>query len=158
MQGNSPGFSTSRGIADKCVASLQIADTGLGETVSGASDLVSHRSEAFEADLKNLKPMELRKKYPLEANSHRCMMDRRRTVGAEVDPRWHSFHAFLTDMGPKPTKTATLDRIDNGNPTYAPDLCRWADKRTQNSNKRDSIVIYPASAMNMVRDSKMPAF
>ena len=132
------------GAVDKCVASLQIADTGLGETVSGASDLVSHRSEAFEADLKNLKPMELRKKYPLEANSHRCMMDRRRTVGAEVDPRWHDFRAFLRDMGPKPTKTATLDRKDNGNPTYAHGLCRWADKRTQNSNKGDSILIHDA--------------
>ena len=132
------------GAVDKCVASLQITDTGLAETVSGASDLVSQRSEAFEADLKNLRPMELRKKYRLEANSHRCMMDRRRTVGAEVDPRWHSFHAFLADMGPKPTKTATLDRIDNGNPTYAPGLCRWADKRTQNSNKGDSILIHDA--------------
>ena len=132
------------GAVDKCVASLQTAHSGLGETVSGESDPVSRRSPEFEADLKKLKPMELRKKYPLEANSHRCMMDRRRTVGAEVDPRWHSFHAFLTDMGPKPTKTATLDRRDNRNPTYAPGLCRWADKRTQNSNKRDSILIYDA--------------
>jgi hypothetical protein len=132
------------GAADKCVASLQIADTGLRETVSEAGDLVSHRTEAFEADLQNLKPMELRKKYHREANSHRCMMDRRKLVGAEVDPRWHSFHAFLADMGPKPTKTATLDRIDNGNPTYAPGLCRWADKRTQNSNKGDSILIHDA--------------
>jgi hypothetical protein len=129
---------------DKCVAPLQMTDTGLGETVSEASDLVSHRSPEFEADLKNLKSMELRKKYPREANSHRCMMDRRKLVGAEVDPRWHSFRAFLADMGPKSTKTATLDRIDNGNPTYAPGLCRWADKRTQNSNKGDSILIYDA--------------
>jgi hypothetical protein len=132
------------GAEDKCVASLQIADTGLEETVSGASDPVSHRSPEFEADLKNLKPMELRKKYPLEANSHRCMKDRRKLLGAIVDARWNDFRTFLADMGPKPTKTATLDRIDNGNPTYTPGLCRWADKRTQNSNKRDSILIYDA--------------
>jgi hypothetical protein len=132
------------GVEDKCVAPLQMTGTGLGETVSEASDPVSRRSPEFEADLKTLKKMELTSKYPLEYNSYRCMMDRRRTVGAIVDPRWNDFRTFLADMGPKPTKTATLDREDNGNRTYAPGLCRWADRRTQNSNKGDSIVINDA--------------
>lgn len=44
------------------------------------------------------------------------------------------FLCFLEDMGERP-EGMTLDRID---PTghYTPDNCRWADTKTQASNKR----------------------
>lgn len=56
--------------------------------------------------------------------------------GISVCDRWRfSFANFVADMGRKPTKNHSLDRINNdGN--YEPDNCRWATKSEQMHNRR----------------------
>lgn len=94
----------------------------------------------FERDLQSMTKMELRSKYFGEASSHRNMLGRRKSKGAKVHDEFTQFRDFLKAMGTKPTKSATLDRINNTDPEYAPGKVRWADKKTQNNNKGDSLV------------------
>lgn len=59
--------------------------------------------------------------------------------GIGVCYRWRSFENFYADMGERPAGT-TLDRIDN-NKGYQPGNCRWADRVTQGSNKRNNVYL-----------------
>lgn len=56
--------------------------------------------------------------------------------GITVCDKWlNSFTEFLSDMGNRPGKHYSIDRINN-NGNYTPTNCRWATKKEQNSNTR----------------------
>jgi len=90
--------------------------------------------------------------YGLTYSSWRAMLKRcgnpkhpayRRYAGRGVGvcERWRkSFAAFLEDMGERPSRRHTIDRIDNGG-GYEPGNCRWADWHTQQRNRRDNVPI-----------------
>jgi hypothetical protein len=60
--------------------------------------------------------------------------------GIKYQPSWASFESFIKDVGQRPTKKHTLDRIDtNGN--YCKENCRWATNKENCRNKRNNNLI-----------------
>ena len=113
---------------------------GKGDVVP--SEKTERGEPQFLIDCRTLTATSLRQKYKAEANSHRNMLQRAPKRGNIIHASFRSFNSFLQQVGPSPCKRATLDRINNDDLEYAPGKVRWADKRTQNSNKRDTLVFH----------------
>ena len=61
--------------------------------------------------------------------------------GIGVCDEWlESYDQFIADVGPRPSRRYSLDRIDNDGP-YCKGNCRWADKFGQARNRRDNRII-----------------
>jgi len=62
--------------------------------------------------------------------------------GIKVCSRWlgsDGFGNFFSDMGERP-EGMTIDRIDGDGP-YTPDNCRWADRITQDRNRKTAVIL-----------------
>lgn len=67
--------------------------------------------------------------------------------GIGVCDRWLNFDAFLADMGPRPSLSHSIDRIDNDR-GYEPGNCRWALIETQNRNhSRNHLITYKGESL-----------
>ena len=60
--------------------------------------------------------------------------------GISVSQEWRDFAAFLSDMGPRPGKGYTLERVDN-NSGYRKSNCRWATVRENLGNRRITLMV-----------------
>jgi len=60
--------------------------------------------------------------------------------GITVCSRWNDFRIFMLDMGKRPTRKHSVDRINN-NANYTPANCRWATSKQQQRNTRRNIHI-----------------
>lgn len=60
--------------------------------------------------------------------------------GITVCKEWDTFDQFLLDMGYRPDKKYSLDRIDV-NKNYCKENCKWSDRYTQDRNRRSSVYL-----------------
>jgi hypothetical protein len=73
--------------------------------------------------------------------------------GIQVCERWRGkggFENFVADMGRRPSKLHSIDRVDN-NGNYEPNNCRWATASEQARNRRP-FMIYAKGTRPMERD------
>lgn len=55
--------------------------------------------------------------------------------GISVCPEWESFARFLSDMGPRPSPSHSIERVNN-DLGYSKENCVWATKQVQSKNQR----------------------
>jgi len=123
-----------------------VCDCGVSKDVVGSGLLIGHIvscgcSKGFKHGLSKTK------EYRVWAGMLSRCRDKNLKIyplyggrGIKVCDRWLEFSNFMLDMGERPSDKHSIDRVDvNGN--YEPNNCRWADRETQDNNKRSNVYL-----------------
>lgn len=72
--------------------------------------------------------------------------------GIRVCEEWAaSYDAFMRDMGPRPSRNHSIDRIDT-NGDYCPENCRWVTNAEQQRNRTDNRFITHANETRCLQE------
>lgn len=82
--------------------------------------------------------------------------------GIKVCERWDVFENFLADMGDKPSKEYSIERMDNDK-DYEPGNCKWATRKEQSVNRAcvwtaEQVAILKYGIERSVSDETIAAF
>ena len=83
------------------------------------------------------------------SNPKNLAYDRYGARGITVCKRWDSFEQFFSDMGPRPYRKHSIERIVNSL-GYMPGNCKWATATEQGRNKRNNIAITHAGVTRLL--------
>jgi hypothetical protein len=73
--------------------------------------------------------------------------------GVKICDRWLGFDGFInfrSDMGPRPSKSHSLDRFPVSDGDYEPGNCRWATAKQQRDNQK-GVEIYTLDGRTLPR-------
>lgn len=118
-----------------CLQAERTATTNAKRAKHGHTRHAKNEPVEYSGEYNSWRNMHGRCRYPSAANYH--LYGGR---GISVCERWSGpdgFVNFLADMGRKPDKSWTIDRIDvDGD--YEPTNCQWSSKRAQAQGRRNT--------------------
>lgn len=71
--------------------------------------------------------------------------------GISFCDKWKKFEGFFEDMGIRPSRNHSLDRIDN-NGNYCKENCRWATYREQSRNRSTNVYVEYKGEKKILKD------
>lgn len=83
----------------------------------------------------------LRRQFPDEYRAWQNMRQRGKRGTASIHPDFDVFEGFIGHVGKKPSPDCTLDRLNSSDPEYGPGKVRWATKREQSNNRRNTVFL-----------------